>query len=1058
MPTPPLSTRSWDGAAAELLDPAGKGRFVVVGGSGTGKTSLLVDIVAAHTAAGVSPGSILVLTGSHRASADLRNRVSAAVFERAAAVAIREPMVRTVHSYAFAVLAAHAARQGNPPPRLITAAEQDSIVRELLCGNAEDNSGSWPASLRPALTTAGFATGVRDLMARCTERGVDAKELRAIGRRHSRPEWIGVADLAREYEEVMLLRSAVGMAAPQATVPALGAAELVGSALETFAIEPEILAMERDRIDLLLVDDSQHLDPQAALLVRLLAERAGVCVIAGDPNQTVFGFRGADTQLLQIGADSSATMIELQGSHRCAAPVAELANAVAQRLPGSSPARVIHGAENPAAAVRLASVPTETVEASLIVDLLRRSHLIDGVPWSQMAVIVRSVPRSGAALRRALQSAGVPVHAESHDGPVAAVPAVHALLLAVSAAQGDVHDEDAATLVTGPFGRVDPVALRRLRRQLLRAEEARGGERSSAELLRVVLVDADDTHLAALTDIQAAPLRRVRAVIAAAREAIAAGASVLDVLWSAWTRSGLQRRWDGLSQRGGPLGAQADRDLDAVSALFDLASEHVARTPGIGVTGLIDHIRSLALAGQRATRLEPDAVAIVSAHAAVGRQWDVVAIPGVQEGLWPNTAVRGGVLRTQQLMDVLAGIDHAAHVDGAAVALAEERRLLLLAVGRAARRVLVTAVDNENTDMGGGPAMASRFLTELMVAHPEWVMPEYRPGTMESRALTAANLVGELRAVVTAAHGEVSETRRRGAARQLARLADAGVPGANPETWYGLADVSSEQPLWQAEDGPIRLSPSNVETLMACPLRWLLERHGGTDLTDPRRALGTLVHELVGVHSADPDTMRRELDKAWESMPFESQWYARNELARHQELLEAFTSWRASTRGELTEVGREIGVDGVLSRAGHPQVRLVGRIDRLERDAEGRPVVIDIKTGKSPATKDDAQQHAQLAAYQVAAAEGLIDGQPAGEPGGGRLVYIAKPNLDVGATQRHQDPLTPEVQDTWSETIHRAAANTQGPVFVARVNDGCGHCPLRTCCPAQTDGQAVCQS
>lgn len=1058
MPTPPPSTRCWDGAAAGLLDPDRTGRFVVVGGSGTGKTSLLVDIVAAHTAAGVNPASVLVLTGSNRASAELRNRISAAVFERCAGVAIREPMVRTVHSYAFAVLAAHAACQGNPPPRLITAAEQDSIVRELLCGNAEDNRGSWPASLRPALGTAGFATGVRDLMARCTERGVDARELRAIGRRHNRPEWIAVAGLAREYEEVMLLRSAVGMAAPQATVPALGAAELVGSALETFAVEPGILAAERDRIELLLVDDAQHLDPQAALLVRLLAERAGVCVIAGDPNQTVFGFRGADMQLLQVNADSKTTMIELDGSHRCAAPIAELANSVARRLPGSSPARVIHGVENGSAAVRLAAVPTETAEASLVVDLLRRSHLIDDVPWSRMAVIVRSVPRSGAALRRALQSAGVPVHAESYDGPVASVPAVHALLLAVSAAQGGVTDEDAVTLATGPLGRVDPVALRRLRRQLLRAEEAAGGERGSAELLRAVLVEADETHLAALTDIQAAPLRRVRAVIGAAREATASGASVLDVLWAAWTRSGLQRRWDGLSQRGGPLGAQADRDLDAVSSLFDLASEHVARTPGIGVTGLIDHIRSLALAGQRTMRLEPDAVAIVSAHAAVGREWDVVAIPGVQEGLWPNTAVRGGVLRTQELMDVLAGIEHAAHVDGSAVALAEERRLLLLAVGRAARRVLITAVENENADMGAGPAMASRFLTELMAAHPEWVMSEYRPGAAQSRVLTAANLVGELRAVVTAPVEAVTDARRRAAARQLARLAAAGVPGADPESWYGLGDVSDERPLWLAEDGPVRVSPSNVETLLACPLRWMLERHGGTDLTDPRRALGTLVHELVGVHAEDSDAMRRALDKAWESMPFESRWYARNELRRHHELLEAFTTWRASTRGELTEVGREIGVDGVLSRAGQPQVRLVGRIDRLERDAEGRPVIIDIKTGKSPATKDDAQQHAQLAAYQVAAAEGLIEGEPAGAPGGGRLVYIAKHNLDDGATQRHQDPLTPAAQNAWRETIHNAAASTQGPIFVARVNDGCGHCPLRTCCPAQTDGQAVCQS
>ena len=73
------------------------------------------------------------------------------------------------------------------------------------------------------------------------------------------------------------------MAAPQATVPALGAAELVGAALEAFAVDPELLAAERGRIRLLLVDDAQHLDPQAALLVRVLAAGAELAVVAGDP-------------------------------------------------------------------------------------------------------------------------------------------------------------------------------------------------------------------------------------------------------------------------------------------------------------------------------------------------------------------------------------------------------------------------------------------------------------------------------------------------------------------------------------------------------------------------------------------------------------------------------------------------------------------------------------------------------------------------------------------------------------------------------------------------------
>ena len=62
----------------------------------------------------------------------------------------------------------------------------------------------------------------------------------------------------------MLLRAAVGTAAPQATTPALGAAELVGAALEAFALDPDLLAAERARVRVLLIDDAQQLDPQAA--------------------------------------------------------------------------------------------------------------------------------------------------------------------------------------------------------------------------------------------------------------------------------------------------------------------------------------------------------------------------------------------------------------------------------------------------------------------------------------------------------------------------------------------------------------------------------------------------------------------------------------------------------------------------------------------------------------------------------------------------------------------------------------------------------------------------
>ena len=142
-----------------------------------------------------------------------------------------------------------------------------------------------------------------------------------------------------------------------------------------------------------------------------------------------------------------------------------------------------------------------------------------------------------------------------------------------------------------------------------------------------------------------------------------------------------------------------------MTALVDIADQYVTRTAGASLRGLVDHVEGLgAPAADGVAR--PDAAALLSAHAALDGEWDFVVIAGVQEGLWPNTVPRGGVLGTQHLVDVIDGVATATDraVSTTAPLLAEERRLLMAAMGRARTRLLVTAVDSDALGAGRSAA------------------------------------------------------------------------------------------------------------------------------------------------------------------------------------------------------------------------------------------------------------------------------------------------------------------------------------------------------------------
>jgi RecB family exonuclease len=587
-----------------------------------------------------------------------------------------------------------------------------------------------------------------------------------------------------------------------------------------------------------------------------------------------------------------------------------------------------------------------------------------------------------------------------------------------------------------------------MRRGLRRLELAGGGERSSDELLLQVLRENDP--LVGLAEAEAAPIRRVAGLLAAARRSIQRGTGVEQVLWELWQGSGLQERLLRLAGRGGSLGAQADRDLDAVVALFHAAGRYVDRLPKASVAGFTDYLTSQHIAGDSLAPVAArgEGVCLLTAHGATGREWTVVAVAGAQEGSWPDLRLRGSLLGVERLVDLLSGVD-VDKVSAIAPLLAEERRLFYVAASRARHTLLVSAVSGEDEQ-------SSRFIDDLE-SHADESTPDPRIKPAE-RSLVLADLVGALRAAVC---DDATDQHRRGlAARQLARLAAAGVPGAHPDTWYGVADASTAEPLYSAGD-IVKISPSTVDVLAKCPLRWLIEKHGGSDPSQLAAVTGTLVHGLAqaAADGADDEQLRKALDDAWARVDAGAPWFSRRERRRVEQMVRNFLAWLAQSRAELTQEGVEHDIEVDLP-AGEDEVRvrLKGRVDRLETDGDGRPVIVDLKTGKTPVSAADAELHPQLAAYQLAVLLGAFDNtaQRRGrEPGGAKLVYVAKSHNKTGATQRDQPPLDEESGRQWLDLVRSVAESASGPVYEATENADCDRCPARTSCPLRPEGRQV---
>lgn len=1069
-------TAGSSGARLRELGP-GHGPVLVLGAPGTGKSAALLDVVVHRLAGGHRPEQLLVIAPSRTAAADLRDRLSASTD-----TTFSEPAVRTWAAYAFDLIRRARLLGFLPaverPPRLLSGPEQDTLIAQLLAGHADGITAgpAWPDSLGEAIGTRGFRKEIRELFDRLAEYGVEAGDLEELGERCLRPEWTASAALYQEYRDLLDLGSS----------EAFDPAGLITAAADLLEDHEELLEEECQRLSLVIVDDLQEANPAQHRLLRLLASGRDLLAFAA-PDNAVLGFRGARPDLLgrfeeYYGTDRNpATLLELETSWRMNPRIAEAWTRVAGRIPvttGHSGRRLVERPQAPtgddvAEPVEVHLVESPIHELRLVTQRLLEEHLMRGRGFDSMAVIVRNGGLV-AELSRHLAGQGIAVDVPQAEVPLRDEPAVRPLLTLMrlaldtpadpaGGAGTEAHDQEPAAhlpeagaveaLLSSRYGASTALDIRRLRQVLRRRERVAGGRRSSTELLRGIFNDSGS--FGGLGREGRGAERLGRMLTALSTELAVPTANAETALWALWSASGMETSWRQAALEGGAAGARADHDLDALMALFQAAERFVDQLPGSTVSQFADHVLSqelpmdtLASRGGHAA-----SVAVTTPAGAVGHEWDLVLVPGMQEGIWPNTRLRGELLGSSALADV---IEHGPvilrHRDPATrlkATRADELRTFASAISRARERLVCIGVASEEQQ-------PSQFLDMVL----PWTDQETpRPITAVPRERTLASLVALLRQRIEAGSTEPEGGQTAvDAAAVLARLADQPehVRGAAPAEWWGLLPASTDGPV-NPEGEPVRVSPSRVQAALESPLDWFVQAAGGEPATDLARSLGTLVHAIAeDLPAATGNEYLEELDRRWPDLDLPSNWETAKDHERAETMLRKLAQYAILMRShDRTLLAREQAFDVEITDA-DITVRLRGVIDRLEVDAAGRAYVIDLKTGKSAPTKADVERNPQLGSYQAAVLAGGLGADLPQQPGGAALVQLGTTTKSPG--EQAQEPVGDE--DWATPLVLTAARLMAGNEFHTRHDpskagrSGSG-CRLPSVCPLCAEGRQV---
>ena len=739
--------------------------------------------------------------------------------------------------------------------------------------------------------------------------------------------------------------------------------------------------------DHVLIDDYQ--DATFATEALLAALRPASLVVAGDPGAHIFSFQGTTDAPLRTFTEkvAGAERVELTSSHRTGERPAELAAWFA---------------------------PHTSEEHAAIARELRRIHVEDGVPWSKLAVIVRRQGSHLGGLLRTLDDAGVPRATPETGLRIIAEPSTYPYVLAFRwLVRAHERDGLIESLLTSELAGLSPAAAR----GLIRAARAEGHSPAEALSRTDTLDVVERERVVTLRDL----LERAERLVG----------SVVDTFSLLWRELPASRR----------LVAADDRaSLDGVMALSDA----VTRAGDWADPSVVAFVEALEAGdegpGLAAGLLEPDAVRVLTAHGVAGAEFDTVVIAGCVEGNFPSLS------RPEPMFD-LAALEHAVpQAERNRLRLEDERRLFRMVIGRARRRVLMTASapHGAESDLEGN----SRLVDELDL---EW---QPAPAVPQGEPLTTREASGVWRRVLADPAAPAWE--------RLAALDGLVALGIDPAAWWFQREWTPGVEV-EPEEGEdpdlLHVSYSSLSTLENCELQYALAKELGLDGRSGYHAwVGSLVHELIedvenGKVARDPEAMKAEADRRWNHQEFPSR--AVSEAFRRATLNTMIPLWWETYGGAAaveTEIGFAFPFEGAKVR---------GYIDRIGPIQGGGVQISDYKTGKSR-NAEKANENLQLGIYYLAV-ERAPELEGKGPVRSVELAFVRERSKRDGDMIRFVKAIRPGEADAYrqgvegrlGELIARLREHIERGSSLPSPQAACRFCDFKTLCSLYPEGQQV---